>query len=82
MHCDCFKNIEDLIFVYYKLSLKTAKITPLENLYVYGIEEPFKLKRATIYCVKLARAGWCARGFFNSLSCRYMCVSTPKAINN
>ena len=34
MHCDRFKNFEDLIFVDDKLSVKTAKITSLENLYV------------------------------------------------
>ena len=33
MHCE---NFEDLIFVDDKLSVKTAKITSLENLYVYG----------------------------------------------
>ena len=33
MHCDCF---EDLIFVDDKLPAKTAKITSLKNLYVYG----------------------------------------------
>ena len=37
MHCDCCKNFEDLIFVDDKLLAKTAKITSLENLYVYGI---------------------------------------------
>ena len=37
------KSFENLIFMDYKLSLKTAKITPLENLYVYGIN-----KRGTI----------------------------------
>ena len=36
MHCDCFKNYEDLIFVDDKLPAKTAKITSLENLYIYG----------------------------------------------
>ena len=34
MDCDCFKNLEDLIFVDDKLSAKTAKINSLENLYV------------------------------------------------
>ena len=36
MHCDCFKNFEDLIFEDDKLFAKTVKITSLENLYVYG----------------------------------------------
>ena len=34
MYSDC---CEDLIFVDDKLPAKTAKITSLENLYVYGI---------------------------------------------
>ena len=34
MHCDRFKNFEDLIFMDDKLSAKTAKIMSLENLYV------------------------------------------------
>ena len=33
MHCDCFKNFKDLIFVDDKLPVKTAKIMSLENLY-------------------------------------------------
>ena len=33
MHC---KSFEDLIFEDDKLSAKTAKITSLENLYIYG----------------------------------------------
>ena len=36
MHCDCFKKIEDSIFVDYKLLTKIAKIISLENLYTYG----------------------------------------------
>ena len=37
MNCHWFKKFEDLIFVDEKLPVKTAKITSLENLYVYGI---------------------------------------------
>ena len=35
MHCDCFIKFEDLIFVYDKLPVKTAKITSLEKLNAY-----------------------------------------------
>ena len=38
MHCDCFKNFEDLIFVDDKLSTKKQrKITSLANLCAYGM---------------------------------------------
>ena len=37
MHCDCFKKFEDLIYVDDKLPAKTAKITSLENLYMYSM---------------------------------------------
>ena len=33
MHCDCFKNFKDSIFVDYKLPAKKAKIKSLKNLY-------------------------------------------------
>ena len=36
MHCDCFKNFKDLIFVDDKLPAKTAKIMSLKNLYACG----------------------------------------------
>ena len=44
-----FKNFEDLIFVDDKLSAKTVKITPLENLYVYSM-----IKFLTVLNVVLA----------------------------
>ena len=33
MHCDCFKNFKDSVFVDYKLPAKKAKIKSLKNLY-------------------------------------------------
>ena len=44
MHCDCFKNIKNSIFLDYNLPAKNVKIKKsFENLYAYGIFKSYNL---------------------------------------